>query len=74
MNAPGQDGEEPPESPPIKKPDNKIKMAEDLTAEEQAIITSLDRINERYQAIVAEKYEALADLLKKKVPPLKVNL
>lgn len=76
MNKPGQDGDE--ELPESSRPDNKIKMAElfqneTLTPEQQAIITSLDRLNERYQGILAEKYEALAETLKKKVSPVKVN-
>lgn len=71
---PGQDGNsEPSEASP--KPDNKIKMAEifaDLTDDEKAIITSLDRLSERYQGLMAEKYEALAESIKKKASRQKV--
>lgn len=74
---PGQDGAQESPEDSQKKPDNKIKMAEmfadlDLTDEEKAIITSLDRLSERYQRLMAEKYEALAESIKKKASRQKV--
>lgn len=72
----GQDGNAPDD---IKKPDNKIKMADtvgwgrlfeevkkEILGDGKEIFDDIDRLTLRYQNLMAEKYEELAQRLKKK--------